>query len=159
MARNAGKAPTLEQIQDALRAQGFEVTPSAEGVRVSKHGCGAVLVSSPIIGDQVGTSIGRQTSVAYKVSPGLVFRGEIARLEDRGYQKFFKTSKFELPATAQQLHAIHRFSEEVAQITGGVSLYNESLGTTSDVYMYDRVKGREAAQPAPVRPWELSGGH
>lgn len=159
MARNAGKALTLGQIQDALRAQGFEVTQSAEGLRISKHGCAAVLVSSQIIGDQVGTSIGRPTSVAYKVSPGVVFKGEIARLQDRGYQKFFKTSKYELPATAQQLHAVHQFSEEVAQISGGVSLYNESLGTTSDVYMYDRVKGREAEQSAPVRPWELSGGH
>lgn len=159
MARNAAKAPTLEQIQSALRAQGFEVSQSAEGARISKYGCAAVLVSSPIIGDQVGTSIGVPTSVAYKVSPGVVFQGDIARLEDRGYQKFFKTSKYELPATAQQLQAIHRFSEEVAQISGGVSLYNESLGTTSDVYMYDRVKGREAEQPAPARPWELSGGH
>lgn len=159
MARNAGKAPTLEQIQDALRAKGFEVTPSAEGSRISKYGCAAVLVASPVIGDQVGTSIGQPTSVAYKVSPGVVFGGEIARLQDRGYQKFFKTSKYELPATAQQLHAVHQFSEEVAQISGGVSLYNESLGTTSDVYMYDRVKGREAVQPAPVRPWDSSGGH
>jgi hypothetical protein len=128
-------------------------------VRISKHGCAAVLVSSAIIGDEVGTSIGKPTSVAYKVSPGVVFRGEISRLEDRGYQKFFKTSKYELPATAQQLQAIHRFSEEVAQFTGGVSLYNESLGTTSDVYMYDRVKGREAAPPAPVGPWDTTGGH
>jgi hypothetical protein len=36
-------------------------------------------------------------------------------------------------------------------------LYNESLGTTSDLYQYDRLKGREAAQPAPLRPWETAG--
>jgi len=42
------------------------------------------------------------------------------------------------------LHAIHRFSEELKQLTGDIDLYNESLGTTSDVYLYDRLKGREA---------------
>ena len=68
-------------------------------------------------------------------------------------------SKPPLPATAQQLQAIHQFTEELTQVTGGVSLYNESLGTTSDLYQYDRVKGREALQPAPARPWELGGGH
>jgi hypothetical protein len=58
-----------------------------------------------------------------------------------------------------QLQAIHQFTEELTQVTGGVSLYNEALGTTSDVYQYDRVKGREALEPAAARPWELSGGH
>jgi hypothetical protein len=38
-------------------------------------------------------------------------------------------------------------------------LYNESLGTTSDVYEYDRLRGREDEPPAPKRPWELSEGH
>jgi hypothetical protein len=68
--------------------------------------------------------------------------GEVARLLDRGYQKFIKTSRYELPATAAQLEAIHAFSEELSQITGGISLYNEALGTTSDEYEYDRLKGR-----------------
>jgi len=45
------------------------------------------------------------------------------------------------------------------QIIGRGDLYNESLGTTSDTYQYDRLKGREAAEPAPRRPWELSSGH
>ena len=86
-------------------------------------------------------------------------RGEVARLLDRGYQKFIKTSQFELPATASQLHAIHAFSEELTQLTGGISLYNESLGTTSDLYEYDRLRGREGEAPAPKRPWELADGH
>jgi hypothetical protein len=93
------------------------------------------------------------------VTPGALVRGEVARLLDRGYQKFLKTSQFEIPASAIQLHAIHQFGEELKQLTGATSLYNESLGTTSDRYQYDRLKGREAAQPAPARPWELSGGH
>jgi hypothetical protein len=87
-------------------------------------------------------------------------RGEIARLLDRGYQKFIRTSQFELPATAAQLHAIHQFSEELTKATGGTSLYNQSLGTTSDVYLYDRLRGREDEQGHPAgRPWELTEGH
>jgi hypothetical protein len=49
----------------------------------------------------------------------------------------------EIPATAEHLHAIHEFSEELSEASGATSLYNESLGTTSDRYLYDRVKGRE----------------
>jgi hypothetical protein len=78
---------------------------------------------------------------------------------DRGYQKFLKTPQYEFPATAIQLEAIHLFSEELSQITGSISLYNESLGTTSDLYEYDRLQGREAAEAAPRQPWLLAGGH
>jgi hypothetical protein len=49
----------------------------------------------------------------------------------------------EIPATADHLRAIHEFSEELKEAAGSMSLYNESLGTTSDVYEYDRVEGRE----------------
>jgi hypothetical protein len=83
----------------------------------------------------------------------------VARLLDRGYQKFSKTSQFELPASALQLQAIHLFSEELSQLTGEISLYNQSLGTTSDVYQYDRLKGREAVRPALKRPWDPATGH
>ena len=75
--------------------------------------------------------------------PGWLLNGEIARLLDRGYQKFIKTSKLEIPATADHLRAIHEFSEELNEATGAPSLYNEALGTTSNVYNYDRVMGRE----------------
>jgi hypothetical protein len=101
----------------------------------------------------------KDAPAAFAVRPGVMVRGQIARLLDRGYQKFIKTAEFELPATAAQLEAIHRFSEELNLLTGAISLYNESLGTTSDLYEYDRLKGREAAQPAPQRPWELATGH
>jgi hypothetical protein len=144
--RQAGFEETLE----LLRAQGFEVKPAGGtggGMLVSKHGAGAVLV--PVEG----------AAAAYAVRPGWMEQGEVARLLDRGYQKFIKFSQYELPATALQLHAIHRFNEELTQLTGGMSLYNESLGTTSDRYQYDRLAGREAAQPRGARPWELGGGH
>jgi hypothetical protein len=38
-------------------------------------------------------------------------------------------------------------------------LYNQSLGTTSDLHEYDRLKGREAVEAAASRPWELIAGH
>jgi hypothetical protein len=151
------KTLTLGQIQDALRAHSFEVTETAGTLRVAKYGCAAVLLASNAVGQELGTSTGTETSVAYRERPGALISGEIARLVDRGYQKFLQTAKFELPATSEQLQSIHRFTEELTQVTGGVSLYNEALGTTSDVYQYDRVKGREALQPAPPRPWDQAG--
>jgi hypothetical protein len=119
----------------------------------------ASLVTSGSVGQTLGTSTGTATVVAYGENPGALVNGEIARLVDRGYQKFLKTSKYELPATAAHLQAIHRFTEQLTEVTGGVSLYNEALGTTSDVYQYDRVQGREAAEAGAARPWELTEGH
>lgn len=150
MARKPGTL-SFDQILDALRANGFEVSASSGvpgGTLVAKHGAAAVITAGS--GD---------APVTVAVHPGVLVRGEVARLLDRGYQKFIKTSQYELPATAEQLHAIHAFSEELKLVSGTESLYNESLGTTSDLYHYDRVKGREElAQPA-ARPWELSTGH
>jgi hypothetical protein len=152
-------APTLEQIQDALRAHSFEVTLASGSLRVEKYGCAAVIAASPQVGERLGSATGTDTVVAYRERPGAVVAGEISRLLDRGYQKFLKTSKYEFPATAQQLQAIHQFTEELTQVTGGISLYNEALGTTSDLYQYDRVRGREALQQAASQPWELGDGH
>jgi hypothetical protein len=155
MARKS-KNRSFDEMLDALRAQGFEVTPSSaapNGMQVSRNGVAAVVV--PGVTDSRWDSGG----ACLAVTPGLLIRGEITRLLDRGYQKFVKTSQFELPATASQLQAIHAFTEELNQVTGALGLYNESLGTTSDLYQYDRVKGREAQEPKPQRPWELAGGH
>jgi len=156
MARKS-RTPSFAQTLDALRAQAFDVTPFkgvADGMMVSKGGVGAVLVPAQSNGRL--ESLG---SAQLAVTPGVLVKGEIARLLDRGYQKFIKTSQYELPATAAQLHAIHQFTEELNQVTGTMGLYNESLGTTSDLYEYDRLRGREAPQAAPARPWELPDGH
>jgi len=151
MARKTAK-PGFDQALPILRTHSFDVTPFAGvagGMLVAKHGVAAVLVPGHT----------KEDPVAFAVHPGALVRGEVARLLDRGYQKFIKTSQYELPATAGQLQAIHAFSEELNLLLGDVTLYNESLGTTSDVYLYDRLQGREAAQPEPARPWELTGGH
>lgn len=143
----------FEEMLDELRSHGFEVTPYGSvpgGMQVARECVAAVVV--PGVTDVRWESGGARLAV----SPGLVVRGEIARLVDRGYQKFIKSSQFELPATATQLHAIHSFTEELNQLTGALGLYNEALGTTSDVYLYDRLKGREAEQG---RPGELGDGH
>lgn len=142
--------PDFDQTLEQLRTHGFEVTQFAGvpgGMLVSKHGAGAVLVAV------------KGAPAAYAVTPGILVRGEVGRLLDRGYQKFIKTSQYEIPASATQLQAIHAFNEELKQVTGAISLYNESLGTTSDLYEYDRLSGRETPEPAAHRPWELADGH
>lgn len=138
--------PGFEDALQMLRSRGFEVNRTGSGALVAKYGAGAVL--------EAGAG-----GVAFVERPGLVVGGAVARLLDRGYQKFFAIPRFELPATAAQLQAVHAFSEELKALVGGTDLYNESLGTTSDSYRYDRVQGRETTPPQAGRPWELAGGH
>jgi hypothetical protein len=151
--------PNFDQTLATLRAHSFDVAPCGEvsdgapaGVLVSKYGAGAVLVPQTQV-------LEADAAAAFAVHPGVLVGGKVARLLDRGYQKFIKTPQFELPATASQLQAIHLFSEELRQLTGAISLYNESLGTTSDLYQYDRLQGRETAHPAAERPWDAATGH
>lgn len=147
--KRRSRHPDFDQTLEQLRAQGFEVSRFAAvsgGMLVTKHGAGAVLVARP-------------GGAALAVSPGLMVRGEVGRLLDRGYQKFIRTSQYEVPASAAQLQAIHSFSEELKHWSGATSLYNESLGTTSDVYEYDRLQGREVETAAAGQPWQLPGEH
>jgi hypothetical protein len=131
---------SYDDVLTLLRNEKFDVAAVPQGAnapagasRVSKYGCAA----------DIGPGDGKAAPVALLSKPGWVLGGEISRLTDRGYQKFLKTSKLEIPATADILLAIHKFSEELKQAIGALSLYNESLGTTSDRYVYDRVVGRE----------------
>jgi hypothetical protein len=149
------KPRTYDEILSQLRSLKFDVgevpgvaNQLANPVQVSKYGAAAVLARAK---DGSG--------VALVTKPGVLFGGEIAHLLDRGFQKFFKTSRVELPATADRLKAEHLFAEELREVTGEVSLYNEALGSVSDEYMYDRVKGRDTDAPAKGRaPWELASG-
>src|ERR1051326_136247 len=52
--------------------------------------------------------------------PGYLIGGEISRLVDKGYQKFLKNTKTEIPATADHLKALHQFSEELREAIGAV---------------------------------------
>jgi hypothetical protein len=121
-----------------LGSQRFDVAPAQDGakrapnaVQVRKFGCAAEIAAAP------------DGTVEILARPGWLLNGEITRLMDRGYQKFLKTSKMEIPATADHLRAIHEFTEELNEVIGATSLYNQALGTTSNVYNYDRVQGRE----------------
>ena len=144
------KPRTFDEILSTLRSSQFDVreVPGVAGqFQVQKHGCAAVVRRSADGG------------VEFVVNPGYLLGGELARLLDRGFQKFLKTSKLEVTATADHLRAIHQFSEELKLAVGSNSLYNTSLGTTSDRYMYDRVKGRdlpETQRPTPA--WKLPAG-
>lgn len=132
------KPPIFQDVLATLGSRHFDVAPASAGsrpapgsFRVGKYGCAA----------EIGPA--KDGGVNLLARPGWVLHGEIARVTDRGYQKFLKTTRLEIPVTAEQLRAIHTFSEELKEATGGMSLYNESLGTTSDRYVYDRVLGRE----------------
>ena len=91
--------------------------------------------------------------------PGCLVGSEIAKLVNKGYQQFLKTSKTEVPATADHLKALHQFTEELKEALGLPSLYNESLGTVSESYQYDRIVDRDKpAAQRKKRPWEVAGG-
>ena len=81
--------------------------------------------------------------VRFAEPPGYLVGQFIARLEDRGFQKYLWTPERSLPALAEHLEQIQRFDEQLKQALELPSLYNESLGTVSDRYLYDRVRGRE----------------
>jgi hypothetical protein len=134
------KQLTFDEVLSTLGNEKFDVSPAAEGAnrsagarRVSKHGCAAEIAPASV----------KDAPVRLLSKGGWVLGGEISRLVDRGYQKFLKTSRLEIPATADQLRALHIFNEELTEAAGGLVLYNEAMGTTSDVYMYDRLRGRE----------------
>ncbi len=133
------KQPTFDEVLSLLGNERFDVAPATAGAkdspgarRISKYGCAAEIAP----GEGTGP-------VRLLAKPGWVLGGEIARVLDRGYQKFLQTSKLQVPATAEYLRCIHKFDQELREATGALSLYNESMGTTSNVYVYDRVKGRE----------------
>ena len=138
---------TFDEILSELRRLKFDVqdVPGvANQKRITKNGCGIVLESA-------------QNAAGFRmaVRPGPVIGGEIAQLVDRGFQKFFTTSKTEVPATADRLTALHHFVEELQEVAGSTTLYNEALGTVSDAYLYDRVKGRDLPpSERPVPAWD-----
>jgi hypothetical protein len=130
--------PTFNDALATLAGKQFDVSAAKDG---SGNGAKAFQVRKYGVAAEISAAPDGTTLVLAR--PGWLLGGQIARLVDKGYQKFLKTPKLEIPATADHLRAIHEFSEELNQAAGATSLYNESLGTTSDRYVYDRVKGRE----------------
>jgi hypothetical protein len=138
-----------EEVNDWLKQHGFDLleAPGTQGrVFLKKNNVSAAIERDPEGGAKI---------FAY---PGYLIGGEISKLVNKGYQQHLKTTKTEIAATADHLKALHAFTEELKEAIGAPSLYNESLGTVSESYHYDRVKGREGKERKP-RPWQKAEEH
>jgi hypothetical protein len=139
--RERPRIPTPQDRLDQLKAHGFTVSQlPGGGFRITRT-TGAVDL--------------RQTEGNLRLTeqPGILLNDEIARLVDGGYQKFFRTASGKTkPALAEDLKALHNFEEDLKEVLGQTSLYNESLGTVSTFYLYDRVEDRDRG--VPKRAWE-----
>ncbi len=137
---------TYEDAVNWLRDHGFDIleAPGTQNrVFVKKYNSSAAIEKA------------QDGGVRLFAKPGILIGSEISRLIDKGYQKFLKTTKSEVPATADHLKALHQFSEELREASGETSLYNQSLGSVSDRYEYDRVKDRDLPEAQrPQRAWE-----
>src|ERR1700726_4447774 len=143
------EARSYEEALAWLRDHGFDVTeaPGMSGrVFLRKYNVSAAIQKTPDDGVKI---------FAY---PGYLIGSEISKLVNKGYQQFLKTSKAEVPATADHLKALHSFAEELKEGLGLPSLYNEALGTVSESYQYDRIVDRDKPQAdRKKRPWEVAG--
>lgn len=141
--------PTYDEALNWLREHGFDLleAPGMQNrVFLKKYNVSAAIQKNG--GD--GVKI-----FAY---PGYLVGSEISKLVNKGYQQFLKTARTEIPATADHLKALHQFSEELKEALGLPSLYNESLGTVSESYHYDRIEDRDKPKTErPKRPWEVAG--
>jgi hypothetical protein len=140
---------TYDEALAWFREHGFDVleAPGTTGrVFLKKHGVSAAIQKDGESGIRI---------FAY---PGYLVGSEISKLVNKGYQQFLKTSKNEVPATADHLKALHAFSEELKEALGLPSLYNESLGTVSESYQYDRIVDRDKPETErKKRPWQVRG--
>jgi hypothetical protein len=139
--RERPKQITFDQRMDDLLKAGFAVSAAPAGrVMVSRGGVAAALENNA-----------GEPRVVERA--GILMPGGIGKLVDGGFQKFFLAPDGrKKPALASELKAIHTFEEDLREALGLISLYNESLGTVSTQYLYDRVKDRDRG--VPKRPWE-----
>ena len=141
MSKAKSDRPSLATAQEKLAALGFELQSLNDGkVLARKLGCAAVLAAAS------------DGSIEFAAPPGLVVDGELALLIDRGYQKFFKTADTQRPAWPEQIRDLARFENELRFACGIPVLYNQSLGSVSDRYLYDRIWYRD--QGRQPKAWE-----
>ena len=139
--RERPKNPTFDERLEKVRRAGFTV---------ERRDGGKVRVSRGEIAADIGEMDG---AINVAARAGKLMSGEIGALIDGGYQKFFRTpSGKQSPALADDLKAIHDFDEDLREALGEQSYYNESLGTVSTFYIYDRVADRDRG--VPKRAWE-----
>ncbi len=133
---------TFAEYLTKVGQAGFTVETTGKGAKVTRDGVAAVLENVE----------GGHPRVAERA--GRVMGNEIATLVDGGFQKFLQTpSGLKRPALAGDLKAIHEFQEDLREAVGITSLYNESLGTVSNQYIYDRVEERD--QDNLKAPWKI----
>ena len=138
--RKPVEVPTFGQRMDKLRAAGFAVAPLNGVLRVTR---GPYAIDLKEV----------DGAAAAVCQAGILVGAEIGALVDGGYQKFFRThSGKQQPALAGELKTLHDFEEDLWQALGRQSYYNQSLGTVSTLYLYDRVKDRDRG--VPHRAWE-----
>jgi hypothetical protein len=140
--RKRPQPTTSEQKLDELVKAGFAVDALGDRrFRVARDAYAAILEKAPDGEMQVVTR------------GGLVIGDEVGALVDGGFQKFFQApSGRRKPALASELKGLHDFNEDLREALGIASYYNESLGTVSAMYLYDRLKDRDAG--VPKRIWE-----
>ena len=139
--RERPKNPTFQERLDHLRRMGFTVAPGPNG---------ATRVSRGDLAVDLREADGKVQSAG---DAGVLMGNEIGVLVDGGFQKFFRAPDGRnRPALAADLKALHDFDEDLKEGLGEESYYNESLGTVSTFYLYDRVKDRDRG--VPKRVWE-----
>jgi hypothetical protein len=138
--RERPKNPTFQERIENLRRMGFTAAPAPGATRASRGNLAVDLREESGSVQMVGDA-------------GVLIGNEIGVLVDGGFQKFFRTpSGVRRPALAEDLKALHDFDEDLKEGLGEESLYNESLGTVSTYYLYDRVEDRDRG--VPRRVWE-----
>jgi hypothetical protein len=135
------RTPSAAERLESLRKAGFATDTGSGGNLRASRSIFAVDLKNE---DNKVRCLGRA---------GVRIGTEIAALVDGGYQKFFQTpSGVKKPALAEDLKGLHDFEEDLKEALGEESYYNESLGTVSTLYLYDRVKDRDRG--VPKRVWE-----
>jgi hypothetical protein len=141
--RERPKKMTFEDHMSGARAAGFRTESAGRGTLIERNGVAAVFASGP---DGAPVAVERA---------GIVMGKEIGTLTDGGFQKFFTTpSGKRKPALFHELKEIQSFQEDLREALGLDSLYNESLGTVSNLYLYDRVEGRDRG--LHNKPWQTA---
>jgi hypothetical protein len=132
---------TFDERIANLKELKFETEREAPGrVLVTRGGCGAMVED----GGNGSVGIGKA---------GVLIGSEIGMLVSRGYQMFLRTpSGREVPALAPHLKKLHAFDEDLREGLGLTSLYNLSLGTTSEEHLYDRLEDRDTGPHH--HPWD-----
>lgn len=131
---------TFSEQLEKLRSLGYQTGTTPQGTRVVKANLAALLREGKDGQPEI-------------VETGLAIGDEVAVLTDLGYQKIFLApSGKKLAAVADHLKALHDFDEDLREILGLTSLYNQGLGTTNEKHLYDRVEKRDTGHVR--RPWE-----